>query len=182
MNLGALAGAVLAAGLLLVSAVLHDRRPGLVERVAPYARERSRGSGLLAAAVPGASATRLSGVVGDVLLAAAERAAGLLESLGSSSGSVRRRLAASGSRLTVAELRLQQLAWAGAALGGVLVKALKQGDTFGIAVIGNKGAPPLLLNKVSLILQLIDRRADGSAADIEHGLQLGLRRQDITGS
>ncbi len=69
-----------------------------------------------------------------------------------------------------------------AALGGVLVKALKQGDTFGIAVIGNKGAPPLLLNKVSLILQLIDRRADGSAADIEHGLQLGLRRQDITGS
>ena len=124
MNLGALAGAVLAAGLLLVSAVLHDRRPGLVERVAPYARERSRGSGLLVAAVPGASATRLSGVVGDVLLAAAERAAGLLESLGSSSGSIRRRLAASGSRLTVAELRLQQLAWAGAALGGVLALGL----------------------------------------------------------
>lgn len=124
MTAGALAGVALAVGVLLIIRALRDRRPGLIERITPYVRERPTTSGLLVAAVPDGAGHHLSGVAGDLLLAGAERAAGLLESLGSSAQSVRRRLAWSASRLTITEFRLQQLVWAGTALGTALALGL----------------------------------------------------------
>lgn len=124
MIYGALAGAFLASGFLLLVAAYRDRRPGLVERVAPYARERVRTSSLLDSALPGESAGGLLGIWQDLMHATVSRSSGFLESIGSSAASVQRRLARSGSKLTYDELRLQQLLWAGAGFSLVLILSL----------------------------------------------------------
>ncbi len=112
--LGGLAGLLSSLGILLVLTGLSRRRPGLVARLEPYVQERPRGSALLRA--PGPSGRTVPGL----LLAAVAGLGGLLESMGSSADSVRRRLARSGSRLTYEELRVQQLVWAGAGLSAAL--------------------------------------------------------------
>ena len=112
--LGGLAGLLGSLGILLVLTGLSRRRPGLVARLEPYVQERPRGSALLRA--PGPSGRTVPGL----LLAAVAGLGGLLESMGSSADSVRRRLARSGSRLTYEELRVQQLVWAGAGLSAAL--------------------------------------------------------------
>ena len=112
--LGGLAGLLGSLGILLILTGLSRRRPGLVARLEPYVQERPRGSALLRA--PGPSGRTVPGL----LLAAVAGLGGLLESMGSSADSVRRRLARSGSRLTYEELRVQQLVWAGAGLSAAL--------------------------------------------------------------
>jgi tight adherence protein C len=100
---GALLGATLAAGLLLVAArVAAVRRPRLETRVLPYVRDLPR---LTATRAPSTSATR--GVFGPVLLAAAD---GVERVLGGAA-SVRRRLERAGLATTVPEFRVQQVVW-----------------------------------------------------------------------
>ena len=100
---GALLGAVLGGGLLLVaSRVLALRRPRLEARVLPYLRDVPR---LTDRAAPSTSATR--GVFGPVLVAAA---AAIERALGGAA-SVRRRLERGGLETTVPEFRVQQVVW-----------------------------------------------------------------------
>ncbi|VEG27130.1 type II secretion system F family protein [Actinomyces howellii] len=122
--LGAGAGLLAACGLLVLAAAFRGRRPTLMARVEPYVHQRPRTSGLLGATDPGAQGRTVSAV----LLGTVTHLASVLESLGSSSDSVRRRLARSGSRLTYEELRVEQLLWAvaglGLAVGGGLLASL----------------------------------------------------------
>ena len=132
--LGALVGLLASLGLLLILQGLSRRRPGLVARLEPYAQERPRGSSLLRAPGPGGR------TVPGLLLAAVAGLGGLLESMGSSADSVRRRLARSGSHLTYDELRVQQLVWAGmglsTALGVGLVSSFLRPISVPIVLLG----------------------------------------------
>lgn len=124
MNLaaGVTAGLLLGTGLCLILHLLAHRRPSLVDRVAPYVRERPRTSRLLterAAHTPFPTVERL-------LVPVARDAAGVLERLGSTSASVRRRLQLLGSPMSVEQFRIEQLMWAvlGLAIGLVLTVVL----------------------------------------------------------
>jgi tight adherence protein C len=100
---GALLGAALGGGLLLVAArVLALRRPRLEARVLPYLRDVPR---LTTRSAPSASAAR--GVFGPLLTSAAD---GVERVLGGAA-SVRTRLARAGLEATVAEFRVQQVVW-----------------------------------------------------------------------
>jgi tight adherence protein C len=100
---GALLGAALAGGLLLVgSRVMALRRPRLETRVLPYVRDLPQ---ITIRRAPTTSATK--GVFGPLLQAAA---AGVERVLGGAS-SVRRRLERAGLDVTVAEFRVQQVLW-----------------------------------------------------------------------
>ncbi|WP_028652756.1 type II secretion system F family protein [Nocardioides halotolerans] len=100
---GALLGASLGGGLLLVGArVLALRRPRLEARVLPYLRDVPR---LTARPVPSTSATR--GVFGPLLTSAADA----VERVLGGAASVRTRLARAGLDVTVAEFRVQQVVW-----------------------------------------------------------------------
>ena len=109
---GALAALSAVLGVLLLVSVYRGRRPGLVERVAPYVHQRQVTSTLLTAA-PVADGHTVSSRLLSLLLGGGH----LLEAIGSSSASVRRRLARTGSSLGYDEFRLQQVLTAGAALG-----------------------------------------------------------------
>lgn len=109
---GALAGLLAAVGFLVIISAVQRRRPTLAARLEPYVHERPATSSLLGGPAPVAEGRTVSAV----LLSAVTRLGGVLESLGSSADSVRRRLARSGSRLTYEELRIQQLLWAAAGL------------------------------------------------------------------
>ena len=111
IHLGALAGLMAACGLLMVVSALRRRRPTLVERLAPYVHASPASSGLLGARAPDAGGRTVS----SVLLATIGSTGYVLERLGSSAESVRRRLSRAGSALTYEELRLQQLLWAASA-------------------------------------------------------------------
>ncbi|MCL3778030.1 MULTISPECIES: type II secretion system F family protein [unclassified Actinomyces] len=109
---GALAGLALSCGLLVLASARRRARPGLVERLAPYVRERPRTSGLL-----GATGTwDENRTVSAGILAAIASVGTLLDRLGSSSETVRRRLEAAGAGRTLEQLRLEQMVWAGAGL------------------------------------------------------------------
>jgi tight adherence protein C len=100
---GALLGAVLGGGLLLVgSRVLALRRPRLETRVLPYVRDLPQVS---AHQAPNTSAAR--GVFGPVLASAADA----VERVLGGAASVRRRLERAGLDDTVAEFRVQQVVW-----------------------------------------------------------------------
>ena len=109
---GALAALSAVLGVLLLVSVYRGRRPGLVERVAPYVHQRQVTSTLLTAA-PVAEGHTVSSRLLSLLLGGGH----LLEAIGSSSASVRRRLARTGSSLGYDEFRLQQVLTAAAALG-----------------------------------------------------------------
>ena len=122
--IGAGAGLLAAVGLLLVLSALRRGRIGLAHRLAPYVHRRARTSGLLRAAAPPED----SRTVCAALVRSLVRAARVLERVGSSAASVRRRLERAGGALGYEELRLQQLVWAGAGLvatlGGGMLLAL----------------------------------------------------------
>nr|WP_283251419.1 type II secretion system F family protein [Actinomyces sp. 186855] len=85
-----MAGLALSCGLLVLASARRRARPGLVERLAPYVRERPRTSGLL-----GATGTwDENRTVSAGILAAIASVGTLLDRLGSSSETVRRRLEA----------------------------------------------------------------------------------------
>ena len=88
IHLGALAGLMAACGLLLVASALRRRRLTLADRLAPYVHAAPTTSGLLGAQAPDADGRTIS----LVLLAAIGSAGRVLEGLGSSAESVRRRL------------------------------------------------------------------------------------------
>ena len=122
--IGAGAGLLAAVGILLVLSALRRGRIGLAHRLAPYVHRRARTSGLLRAAAPPED----SRTVCAALVRSLVRAARVLERVGSSAASVRRRLERAGGALGYEELRLQQLVWAGAGLvatlGGGMLLAL----------------------------------------------------------
>ena len=116
VHLGAFAGLMAACGLLLVVSALRRRRPTLLDRLAPYVHAAPTTSGLLGAQAPDADGRTIS----SVLLAAVASAGYVLERLGSSAESVRRRLSRAGNALTYEELRLQQLLWAVSAFAATI--------------------------------------------------------------
>lgn len=129
--LGALIGLGAGAGAWLVTWRLFARRLTLEDRLAPYLRERPRTSRLLAEPrvhTPFPTAERL---VAPVL----EDAARLLERLGSSSASIRRRLALAGSTASVEQFRVEQILWATAGLAAGLVLALAVGAARGFSPV-----------------------------------------------
>lgn len=118
---GAAAGLLGGLGLCLVLWHLTTRRVGLVERVAPYLTERPPTSRLLAEAPGPAPVVLAEKLLGPVLADVGR----LLERLGSTSASIRRRLVLVGSSATVEHFRLEQLAWAAVGLAvGLLVAIL----------------------------------------------------------
>ena len=100
---GALLGAALGGGLLLVaSRTLALRRPRLEVRVLPYLRDLPRHTDR-----PPSSASAARGVFGPVLAAAGDA----VERVLGGAGSVRRRLDRGGLEMSVAEFRVQQVVW-----------------------------------------------------------------------
>ena len=116
MLTGGLAGLLGAVGVLSVISALRRRRPTLMARLEPYVHRRPTTSGLLAAPAGQTSDGRT--VIGLLMAstAGALSLGRLMESLGSSAGSVRRRLTRSGSSLGVDQFRLQQVLWSTTAL------------------------------------------------------------------
>lgn len=118
---GALAGLGLAAGALAVASAVRAGRPTVPGRVAPYVSTRE---------TPGAG--RGASTRGARLLAPlVTDAARVLDRLGSSTPSVRRRLDLLGIGTSTDSFRLEQLGWASAGLGlglaGALVLAVTRG-------------------------------------------------------
>ncbi|WP_127842391.1 type II secretion system F family protein [Actinomyces wuliandei] len=110
--LGCLSGALAGAGALCVLSACGRRTPTLMARLEPYVHQRPATSGLLRPAYHDGRGQTVSAV----LLGRLVGLSGVMDSLGSSSASVRARLARSGSTLTLEQLRLQQLVWACAGL------------------------------------------------------------------
>ena len=126
VSLGALAGLMAACGLLLIVSASRRRHLTLDDRLAPYTHEQPATSGLLSATAPDADGRTIS----LVLLAAIGSAGRVLEGLGSSAESVRRRLPRAGSALSYEGFRLQQLLWAASAFAvtigaGLLVSMVR---------------------------------------------------------
>ncbi len=126
--LGAVLGALLAAGVIVAVRAMPPVRPvRLVDRVAPYLGDTPRPSRLLAqpsaSATPFAVARRLFGpVLGDLVT--------FLDRIVGGAASVRRRLNGLGSRLSVEEFRIEQVVWGVAAMlvGGRVGRARRLGQ------------------------------------------------------
>ena len=105
------AGLVGAVGILIIITALRRRRPTLMARLEPYVHRQPTTSGLLTAPAGLASDGRT--VVGLLMASTAGtlNLGRLLDSLGSSADSVRRRLTRSGSPLSLDQFRLQQVLW-----------------------------------------------------------------------
>ncbi|ACQ81034.1 type II secretion system protein [Beutenbergia cavernae DSM 12333] len=127
--IGALAGLGLGIGLVTVWWRLAARRVRFADRVGPYVRARRATSTLLPASDGAASALErlIAPVVGDV--------GKLLERLGSSSSSIRRRLALAGGRTSVDAFRVEQVAWGAAGLALGLALAIVIGVTRGVSPV-----------------------------------------------
>ncbi|PWD50246.1 pilus assembly protein TadB [Serinibacter arcticus] len=129
---GALVGAGVASGALLVVSSWRAARPTLAERVAPYVGSRSATSSLLAAPVaprtlrtgPGLARALAPPVVTDL--------SRLLEHLGSSTVSIRTRLAMLPDRGGVDGFRVEQVLWAAIGLLAGLVIAVPLAATRGL--------------------------------------------------
>ena len=116
MLAGGLAGLVGAMGVLTIISAVRRRRPTLMARLEPYVHQQPSTSGLLTAPAGLASDGRT--VVGLLMATTAGvlNLGRLMDSLGSSAESVRRRLTRSGSPLGLDQFRLQQVLWSTTAL------------------------------------------------------------------
>lgn len=132
---GALIGALGGIGLWLVAWRLSCRRITLDDRLAPYLRPKKRTSRLLDERPP----VSPFGTIERLLAPMVADAGRLLERLGSSGASIRRRLEMSGGTMTLEQFRSEQLAWATLGLAVGLVLALTVGATRGYSLV------PLLL-------------------------------------
>jgi tight adherence protein C len=129
---GAVLGAALAGGLLLVaSRVVALRRPPLASRVLPYVRDLPQ----VAATRPAAPSSAAVGVFGPPLRVAAD---GVERVLGGAQ-SVRRRLERAGLETTVPEFRVQQVVW------GLVAFALAAAYSLLKALTHPGGAPQAVL-------------------------------------
>ncbi|PHP51745.1 type II secretion system F family protein [Actinomyces ruminis] len=131
---GALAGLLAACGILAVLDAVRRHRPTLTARLEPYVHARSATSRLLTGA-PAADGQTVSAVLLDTVA----RLGGVLEAIGSSAESVRRRLARSGTGLTYEELRTQQLLWAVAGL------AVAAGGGLALSLVWRVNVPLLIV-------------------------------------
>ncbi|WP_127571292.1 type II secretion system F family protein [Georgenia faecalis] len=146
--LGALAGLSGGLGLWLVVVRIRATRPRLIDRVAPYLRERPRTSTLLAEPSASTPFATVEHLLGPVLTDAAR----VLERLGSTSVSIRRRLQLSGTAMTLEEFRLEQVVWSAVGLAGGLLGALVLGASGGIALL-----PSLALALIGAVLGAVGR-------------------------
>src|SRR5690606_27080795 len=108
----------------------------LPERIAPYLRERPATSGLLAEPRTHTPFPTLESLLAPVMADAGQ----LLERLGSTSHSVRRRLVLAGSALTVEQFRLEQVMWAVLGLAGGLVLVTFAGVARGLNIVAGTAA------------------------------------------
>lgn len=128
---GAVLGLVGGFGAWLVVWRLSTRRITLDDRLAPYLRQRVRTSRLLDEPRAHTPFPTIERLVAPVTADAAR----LLERLGSSSVSIRRRLELSGSTLSVEQFRAEQVVWGSVGLAGGLLLALTVGVTRGFSVL-----------------------------------------------
>lgn len=128
---GALLGALGGLGAWLAVWRVTARRITLDDRLAPYLRPRRRTSRLLAEPATHTPFPTLERLVAPVI----DDAARLLERLGSSTVSIRRRLALSGSTTTVEQFRTEQVVWGGVGLGVGLLLALTVGMARGFSFV-----------------------------------------------
>ncbi|QDB80009.1 type II secretion system F family protein [Georgenia wutianyii] len=133
---GGLAGFLGGLGLVLVYWRVRAMRPRLPERIAPYLRERPATSGLLAEPRTHTPFPTLESLLAPVMSDAGR----LLERLGSTSHSVRRRIVLAGSTLTVEQFRLEQVMWAALGLAGGLVLVTFAGVARGLNVVAGTAA------------------------------------------
>jgi tight adherence protein C len=130
---GALAGAMLGAGLALVARAALGRRPALAVRVLPYIRDLPHmGRQPL---VGTRSAGPFRAVFGPVVSAAA----GSVERVLGGSASIRRRLERAGMELTVREFRVEQVMW------GLIGFAVTAAVTLVVALQAPARTVPLLV-------------------------------------
>jgi tight adherence protein C len=141
---GALLGAVLACGLLLVaSRVAALRRPSIETRVLPYVRDLPQ---VATRAAPTSNAA--TGVFGPVLGSAADA----VERLLGGAASVRRRLERAGLDATVSEFRVQQVVW------GLVAFALAAAYSVLKALTHPGGVlPPVLLCLTAFVVGVLAR-------------------------
>ncbi|MPV36690.1 type II secretion system F family protein [Georgenia subflava] len=164
---GALVGLMGGVGVCLVLWRLAARRITLDDRIAPYLRERPRTSGLLAERpghTPFPTLERL-------LAPWADDAGRLLERLGSSSVSIRRRLELAGGTMSHDQFRIEQLVWGAVGLAVGLLGAITLGVVRGTPFV------PLLAGVVlcavgaavardQLLTRSARRRQDRLAAEL----------------
>ena len=130
---GALAGAMLGSGLVLVSRAILGRRPALEVRVLPYIRDLPQMAGrpLVGSRPPGP----FRAVFGPVVAAVA----GSVERVLGGSASIRRRLERAGLEMTVREFRVEQVMW------GLVGFALAAAMTLVVALRAPARTLPLLV-------------------------------------
>lgn len=122
--LGALLGAALGAGVLLIVSSWRAARPTLAERVAPYVSSRATTSTLLLDGVGRTRRGRRDGLARALTGPVVTDLARALEHLGSSAASIRSRLAQLPERGGVEAFRVEQVLWAAAGLLASLLIAL----------------------------------------------------------
>jgi len=145
---GAVLGLVAGLGLWLVLWRIRARRLTLDDRLAPYLRARPSTSRLLAEPATHTPFPTLERLVAPVL----DDAGRLFEKLGSSSVSIRRRLALSGSPMTVEQFRAEQVVWSIAGLAIGLLLAVTVGAARGFSLL-----PLVLLVSIATLSGAIAR-------------------------
>jgi tight adherence protein C len=128
---GAIIGLLGGLGAWLVLWRLASRRITLDDRLAPYVRQRPRTSRLLAEHGPVTPFRALERLLAPMVADGGR----VLERMGSSSASIRRRLRLSGSTLTVEQFRGEQLVWASFGLAVGLFLALTVGLARGFSFL-----------------------------------------------
>jgi len=137
--IGALLGVLGGGGLLLaVLASPPMRRPSLSDRVAPYLRDTTEPSRLI-----GEPAVSPSGALRRIVAPFVADAVRFLDRIVGGGASVRKRLAALGSTMTVEQFRTEQVVWAAIGTGAGLGVTL-------IALVGGRRSPLLLIGIVLL--------------------------------
>lgn len=139
--LGAILGALAAAGVIIAARAAPPMRPiRLVDRVAPYLGDTPRPSRLLAApmtSTPFAVVRRIFGpALGDLV--------GFVERIIGGAASVRRRLNGLGSRMTVEDFRVEQIVWGVGAM-------LAAGTLVGLGSWAHGGTDPVVVAAVALV-------------------------------
>ncbi len=157
--IGVLIGSVGGLGFWLIAWTWSRRRITLAERVAPYVRERPRGSRLLAATEPSAF-----GPLGTAVRPLLKDLSRALERFGSSEDSIRSRLRHAGRTISVEQFRLEQVAWgsvgAGVALAIALAIAARGGSLGAGVVLVAIGAATGALGADYLLSQAARRRTE----------------------
>lgn len=114
--LGALLGACLAAGILLIHGAWSASRPHLADRIAPYVSSRPATSSLLLRPGTVRSTRGARGLARSLVMPVVTDLSRALEHLGSSTASIRTRLSLLPDRGGVEAFRVEQVLWAAAGL------------------------------------------------------------------